>query len=141
MVRRYPLDALRPGPIDSLHRGDWVKLICGASFEDAADVRNLSLVYALAGGRQGGENWKFNVVLVFELFFYLCGGGRDRAVDCIDCAADEAVVKSVNDGIDKAVEIASVERPWVMISVNDDKEDIHFRKAGELVNFPVYLIA
>ncbi|RWV98708.1 hypothetical protein BHE74_00003805 [Ensete ventricosum] len=26
--------------------------------------------------------------------------------------------------------IAMVNRPWVMISVNDDKEDLHFRKAG-----------
>ncbi|XP_009414383.1 uncharacterized protein LOC103995511 isoform X2 [Musa acuminata AAA Group] len=38
-----------PHPIESLRRGNWVKLICGASFEDAADVRNLSLVYTLAG--------------------------------------------------------------------------------------------
>ncbi|KAK1295087.1 hypothetical protein QJS10_CPA16g01685 [Acorus calamus] len=38
-------------PVESLRRGDWVKLICGASFEDSADVRNLSLVYALSGGK------------------------------------------------------------------------------------------
>lgn len=86
-------------PIQSLRSGDWVKLICGASFEDAADIRNLSLVYTLAG------------------------------VDCIDCAADASVVNAVNDGIDTAMSIASVRRPWVMISVNDDREDVHFRKA------------
>ncbi|CAL9040283.1 uncharacterized protein LOC135581583 isoform X1 [Musa acuminata AAA Group] len=88
-----------PHPIESLRRGNWVKLICGASFEDAADVRNLSLVYTLAG------------------------------VDCIDCAADEPVVNAVNEGIDAAMSISMVNRPWVMISVNDDKEDLHFRKA------------
>ncbi|XP_042375290.1 uncharacterized protein LOC121969327 isoform X2 [Zingiber officinale] len=88
-----------PSPIQSLRQGNWVKLICGASFEDAADVRNLSLVYTLAG------------------------------VDCIDCAADAAVVGAVNEGIDAAMSIAMVKRPWVMISVNDDKEDVHFRKA------------
>ncbi|KAG6509520.1 hypothetical protein ZIOFF_027513 [Zingiber officinale] len=88
-----------PSPIQSLRQGNWVKLICGASFEDAADVRNLSLVYTLAG------------------------------VDCIDCAADAAVVGAVNEGIDAAMSIAMVKRPWVMLSVNDDKEDVHFRKA------------
>ncbi|KAH9325665.1 hypothetical protein KI387_005843, partial [Taxus chinensis] len=36
-------------PEDSLKQGQWVKLICGASFEDVAEVRNLSLVYTLAG--------------------------------------------------------------------------------------------
>ncbi|XP_039126884.1 uncharacterized protein LOC120263025 isoform X2 [Dioscorea cayenensis subsp. rotundata] len=91
--------SLLAAPIESLRRGDWVKLICGASFEDMADVRNLSLVYTLAG------------------------------VDCIDCAADASVVNAVNDGIDAALEIASVRRPWVMISVNDDRNDLHFRKA------------
>ncbi|XP_072954484.1 uncharacterized protein [Typha angustifolia] len=88
-----------PPPIESLCRGNWVKLICGASFEDAADVRNLSLVYTLAG------------------------------VDCIDCAADASVVNAVNEGIEAAMSIAMVQRPWVMISVNDDREDLHFRKA------------
>ncbi|KAH7678610.1 RLI1 protein [Dioscorea alata] len=91
--------SLFAAPIESLRRGDWVKLICGASFEDVADVRNLSLVYTLAG------------------------------VDCIDCAADASVVNAVNDGIDAALGIASVRRPWVMISVNDDRNDLHFRKA------------
>ncbi|KAF6143364.1 hypothetical protein GIB67_001308 [Kingdonia uniflora] len=65
---------------------------------DVVDIRNLSLVYALAG------------------------------VDCIDCAADAAVVSAVNEGIDVARGIVPVKRPWVMISVNDD-EDLHFRKA------------
>ena len=51
------------------------------------------------------------------------------AVDCIDCAADLAVVSAVNDGIESARDIVGLRRPWVMISVNDD-EDLHFRKAG-----------
>ncbi|XP_066362926.1 uncharacterized protein [Miscanthus floridulus] len=68
--------------------------------KDAADVRNLSLVYTLAG------------------------------VDCIDCAADASVVGAVNEGIDVAASIVpEVQRPWVMISVNDDCRDLHFRKA------------
>ena len=50
------------------------------------------------------------------------------AVDCIDCAADVAVVSAVNEGIKSARDIG-LRRPWVMISVNDD-EDLHFRKAG-----------
>ncbi|XLU53118.1 hypothetical protein S245_047766 [Arachis hypogaea] len=86
-------------PLQSLQRGNWVKLICGASFEDVVDIRNLSLVYTLSG------------------------------VDCIDCAADASVVSAVNEGIEAATEIAGLQkRPWVMISVNDDK-DLHFRKA------------
>ncbi|XP_037456345.1 uncharacterized protein LOC119327288 isoform X1 [Triticum dicoccoides] len=89
-----------PPQVAALRRGDWVKLICGASFEDAADVRNLSLVYTLAG------------------------------VDCIDCAADKSVVSAVNEGIDVAASIVpEVQRPWVMVSVNDDCRDLHFRKA------------
>ncbi|CAI0626582.1 unnamed protein product [Linum tenue] len=50
-------------------------------------------------------------------------------VDCIDCAADAAVVSAVNEGIDAAMEVVELRRPWVMISVNDD-DDLHFRKAG-----------
>jgi Fe-S-cluster-containing hydrogenase component 2 len=52
------------------------------------------------------------------------------AVDCIDCAADASVVNAVNEGIDAALSISSTNRPWVMISVNDDRQDLHFRKAG-----------
>lgn len=92
-------------PHDSLLNGQWVKLICGASFEDVADVRNLSLVYTLAG------------------------------VDCIDCAADSSVVSAVREGIDSAIDLADafdvglrLKSPWVMVSINDD-EDLHFRKA------------
>ncbi|KAA8496859.1 hypothetical protein FVE85_0588 [Porphyridium purpureum] len=87
----------------SLKRQNWVKLICGASTEDVPLVRNLALVYTLAG------------------------------VDCIDCAADEAVVRAVRQGIDTANSVLdrfelSQRQPILMVSVNDD-EDPHFRKA------------
>ncbi|BBN04002.1 hypothetical protein MPTK1_3g01080 [Marchantia polymorpha subsp. ruderalis] len=97
----------KSSPETSLIEGRWVKLICGASFEDIADVRNLSLIYALAG------------------------------VDCIDCAADSAIVAAVLEGINAAEQVLqtigsgiarSFKKPWVMISINDD-EDPHFRKA------------
>ncbi|GJN35972.1 hypothetical protein PR202_gb24793 [Eleusine coracana subsp. coracana] len=93
-AKRGRLGGDHPPQVAALRRGDWVKLICGASFEDAADVRNLSLVYTLAG-------------------------------------ADASVVGAVNEGIDVATSIVpAVQRPWVMISVNDDCRDLHFRKAG-----------
>uniref|UniRef100_A0A059DB71 4Fe-4S ferredoxin-type domain-containing protein n=1 Tax=Eucalyptus grandis TaxID=71139 RepID=A0A059DB71_EUCGR len=92
MVKSLGIHSIRSSPVDSLRSGNWVKLICGASFEDVVDIRNLSLVYTLAG------------------------------VDCIDCAADESVVNAVNQGIDAAREIVEVGRPWVMISVNDDED-------------------
>ncbi|XP_028060880.1 uncharacterized protein LOC114264463 isoform X1 [Camellia sinensis] len=98
LINSVGVPSITSSPHDSLQRGNWVKLICGASFEDVVDVRNLSLVYTLAG------------------------------VDCIDCAADAAVVSAVNEGIEAAREIVPLRRPWVMISVNDD-EDLHFRKA------------
>ncbi|CAM6097697.1 unnamed protein product [Calypogeia fissa] len=88
-------------PEISLREGHWMKLICGASFEDLAEVRNLSLVYTLAG------------------------------VDCIDCAADTAVVAAVVEGVNAAKDLmkdVEIRRPWIMISVNDDV-DPHFRKA------------
>ncbi|GMN55163.1 hypothetical protein TIFTF001_024287 [Ficus carica] len=98
LVRTVGVSSISSSPVESLQKGNWVKLICGASFEDVVDIRNLSLVYTLAG------------------------------VDCIDCAAEASVVSAVNEGIEAAIEISSLPRPWVMISVNDD-EDLHFRKA------------
>lgn len=91
----------REAHAERLDEGTWVKVIAGASCEDAAAVRNLAAVYTLAG------------------------------VDCVDVAADEAVCRAANDGIDAAVEIANdqIDRPWLMVSVNDD-DDPHFRKAS-----------
>ncbi|KAK4405466.1 hypothetical protein Sango_0553100 [Sesamum angolense] len=92
LITRSGVPATITSPLDSLQKGNWVKLICGASFEDVADIRNLSLVYTLAG------------------------------VDCIDCAAEASVVNAVNDGIEAARGIIPIRRPWVMISVNDDED-------------------
>lgn len=93
-----------PGnPLISLQQGHWFKLICGASYQYLSAVHDLALVYTLAG------------------------------VDCIDVAADPAVVMAVRNGIrvaqERAVELGRwANRPWVMISLNDG-EDPHFRKA------------
>ncbi|WCJ17908.1 hypothetical protein M5689_000293 [Euphorbia peplus] len=92
LVKEIQIPSTLSSPEKSLQKGNWVKLICGASFEDVVDVRNLSLVYTLAG------------------------------VDCIDCAADESVVNAVNQGIEAAREIVRIRKPWVMISVNDDQD-------------------
>lgn len=92
LIKTMGIPPIASSPHESLRLGNWVKLICGASFEDVVDIRNLSLVYTLAG------------------------------VDCIDCAADASVVSAVNEGIEAAREIVLLRRPWVMISVNDDED-------------------
>ncbi len=90
-------------PLKSLQQGHWFKLICGASFQDLPAIRNLSLVYTLAGA------------------------------DCIDVAADPAVISAATEGIDAAFKVAASgendpSKPWLMVSLNDG-EDPHFRKA------------
>ena len=111
-------------PLHSLSKGSWFKLICGASYQHLPAVRNLALAYSLAGA------------------------------DCIDVAADAAVITAAREGIKVAQELSkqaelsitqknydcqtvSVARkteskvhsaPWLMISINDG-EDPHFRKA------------
>jgi len=94
-------------PSHSLEKGNWFKLICGASFQDLSTIRNLALAYSLAGA------------------------------DCIDVAADPAVITAAKEGIDAAKKIADTEQqqgfsghgtPWLMVSLNDG-EDPHFRKA------------
>ncbi|KAM6545022.1 hypothetical protein CsatB_025758 [Cannabis sativa] len=92
LVKTIGIPSIASSPHESLQNGNWVKLICGASFEDVVDIRNLSLVYTLAG------------------------------VDCIDCAADASVVSAVNEGIEVARKIVPLRKPWVMISVNDDED-------------------
>lgn len=93
----------------SLKEGHWFKLICGASYQHLPAVRNLTLAYTLAGA------------------------------DCIDVAADPAVIASARDAIGVASRLAGKARqhgfggreksPWLMVSLNDG-EDPHFRKAG-----------
>lgn len=88
-------------PLEALRLGQWFKLICGASYQELSKIRNLSLVYSLAGA------------------------------DCIDVAADLAVVQVAREGIEiaQALSSALVDRlPWLMVSFNDG-QDPHFRKA------------
>ncbi|CAM9414681.1 unnamed protein product [Phaeothamnion confervicola] len=109
-VERFlPPPSLRTrAPTDSLRQGTWFKLICGASLEDVPLIRELALVYTLVG------------------------------VDCLDVAAEAAVVEAADAGINAALRIGSLinplapplRRPWLMISVNDDASDPHFRKAA-----------
>ncbi|XP_048496914.1 uncharacterized protein LOC104888450 isoform X2 [Beta vulgaris subsp. vulgaris] len=49
LVHSTGVPSILTPPQESLQKGNWVKLICGASFEDVVDIRNLSLVYTLAG--------------------------------------------------------------------------------------------
>lgn len=86
-------------PTESLQQGTWVKVISGASFHHLPAIRNLALVYTLA------------------------------EVDCIDLAADPAIIKVAQAGIQDALVLqptASI--PILMASFNDG-EDPHFRKA------------
>ncbi|NET01561.1 MAG: 4Fe-4S ferredoxin [Sphaerospermopsis sp. SIO1G2] len=95
-------------PLQSLKQGNWFKLICGASFQHLPAVRNLAIAYTLAGA------------------------------DCIDVAADPAVIAAVHEGLLVAKNLAqeAEERgfpfrgnlPFLMVSLNDG-EDPHFRKA------------
>lgn len=94
-------------PLRSLREGNWFKLICGASFQHLPTVRSLTLAYALAGA------------------------------DCIDIAADPAVIAAVQSALREVVNFADEARsrgysiealPWLMVSLNDG-EDPHFRKA------------
>lgn len=98
---------LYPSPLNSLTGGTWFKLICGASFGHLPAIRNLTIAYTLAGA------------------------------DCIDVAADLAVIAAAKDGIEIAQQLAKTnqnsgipipERPWLMVSLNDGV-DPHFRKA------------
>ncbi|MEH2067126.1 MAG: LdpA C-terminal domain-containing domain [Nostoc sp.] len=95
-------------PLESLKQGHWFKLICGASFQHLPAVRSLTLAYTLAGA------------------------------DCIDVAADPAVIAAVQAALQVAKKLAkdAQERgfgykgnsPFLMVSLNDG-EDPHFRKA------------
>jgi Fe-S-cluster-containing hydrogenase component 2 len=93
--------------LNSLDQGTWFKLICGASFGHLPAIRNLAIVYTLAGA------------------------------DCIDVAADLAVIAATKDGIKVAQELAQTSQnrqfpimdlPLLMVSLNDGA-DPHFRKA------------
>ncbi|MBH8565650.1 4Fe-4S ferredoxin [Nostoc sp. CENA67] len=95
-------------PLQSLKKGHWFKLICGASYQHLPAVRSLTLAYTLAGA------------------------------DCIDVAADPAVMAAATEALQVAKDLAkdAQERgfnykgnsPFLMVSLNDG-EDPHFRKA------------
>lgn len=92
-------------PLRSLKEGHWFKLICGASFQHLPAVRNLTLAYTLAGA------------------------------DCIDVAADPAVIAAAQEAIQVANNLMDGSQrqfgtglPLLMVSLNDG-QDPHFRKA------------
>lgn len=93
---------VQSNPLHSLLNGSWFKLICGASYQHLPAVRSLALAYSLAGA------------------------------DCIDVAADPAVVAAAKEGISVAQKLQEPTNfqtlPWLMVSINDG-EDPHFRKA------------
>ncbi|MFM7368958.1 MAG: circadian clock protein LdpA, partial [Sphaerospermopsis kisseleviana] len=94
--------------LQSLKQGNWFKLICGASFQHLPAVRSLTLAYTLAGA------------------------------DCIDVAADPAVINAAQEALLVAKTLVkdaqargfnfSGHLPLLMVSLNDG-EDPHFRKA------------
>ncbi len=63
-------------PLHSLIKGSWFKLICGASYQHLPAVRSLAVAYSLAGA------------------------------DCIDVAADPAVIAAAIDGIKVAQKLS-----------------------------------
>ena len=95
-------------PLRSLKEGYWFKLICGASFQHLPAVSSLTLAYTLAGA------------------------------DCIDVAADPAVIAAAQSALQVAKDLAgdaekrgfgkNAKSPLLMVSLNDG-EDPHFRKA------------
>ncbi|MEM7579956.1 MAG: circadian clock protein LdpA [Mastigocoleus sp.] len=100
---------LNKAPLLSLFKGRWFKLICGASFHYLPAIRSLTIAYTLAGA------------------------------DCIDIAANPAVVNAVRNTLDlvpsftaEALRRGFVRKttlPLLMVSLNDG-EDPHFRKAN-----------
>jgi Fe-S-cluster-containing hydrogenase component 2 len=93
--------------VESLRSHQWFKLICGASFQHLPSIRNLALVYTLAGA------------------------------DCLDLAPDPAVINAAKAGIEVALKLSQSDSlkpnhllisPLIMVSFNAG-EDPHFRKA------------
>jgi len=95
----------------SLQAGRWFKLIGGASYQHLPSIRNLALAYTLAGA------------------------------DCVDVAADPAVVNAVKEAFFVVSRLPQIpdfagqligkipsEPPLLMVSFSDG-DDPHFRKA------------
>ncbi|WP_430540886.1 circadian clock protein LdpA [Roseofilum halophilum] len=119
MTLNLPILATRPylkrvtqlyPALNSIRDHRWFKLICGASYQHIPAIRNLTLAYTLAGA------------------------------DCIDVAADPAIVAVAQEAISAArrLQTQTWQRqlgqpgkdhdPLIMASLNDG-EDPHFRKA------------
>ncbi len=107
LIKSLPPLPIEPLPLQSLQSGQWFKLICGASYQHIPTIRSLAIAYALAGA------------------------------DCIDIAADPAIIATLQAAIAQAAQLAPLARaqgfhpnprPWLMVSLNDG-EDPHFRKA------------
>ncbi|WP_017328251.1 LdpA C-terminal domain-containing domain [Synechococcus sp. PCC 7336] len=95
---------LARSPSESLQQGRWFKLIGGASLHHLPSVRNLAFVFTAAGA------------------------------DCIDVAADPAVMRAARMGVAAALEqYPDITTPWLMASFNDG-EDPHFRKATAIAH-------
>ena len=61
--------------LESLRSHQWFKLICGASYQHLPAIRNLALIYTLAGA------------------------------NCIDMAPDPATIAAAREGIAAAIEV------------------------------------
>jgi len=79
-------------PEEALRSHRWCKLIGGASYHHVPSIRNLALVYGLAG------------------------------VSCLDVAADPAIVRAALAGLAVAQELGMNHRPWLMVSLNDGED-------------------
>ncbi|HAN46958.1 MAG TPA: 4Fe-4S ferredoxin [Cyanobacteria bacterium UBA8156] len=79
-------------PEEALRSHRWCKLIVGASYHHVPAIRNLALVYGLAG------------------------------VSCLDVAADPAIVRAALAGLDVAQRWGMPHRPWLMVSLNDGED-------------------
>ncbi len=87
-------------PLHSLINGSWFKLICGASYQHLPAVRNLALAYSLAGA------------------------------DCIDVAADTAVIATAKEGIDAAQKLLTLPE-LSTTNKNDDERIIPFKPKSQ----------
>jgi Fe-S-cluster-containing hydrogenase component 2 len=81
---------MQSDPLHSLIEGTWFKLICGASYQHLPAVRSLALAYSLAGA------------------------------DCIDVAADSAVIAAAVEGIKTAKRIQQES-----LLIGNQKKDVH----------------
>ncbi|MGQ9865091.1 MAG: Light dependent period protein LdpA domain-containing protein [Pseudanabaenaceae cyanobacterium] len=79
-------------PEEALRSHRWCKLIGGASYHHVPAIRNLALVYSLAG------------------------------VSCLDVAADPAIVRAAVEGLAVAHQLGMAHRPWLMVSLSDGED-------------------